>query len=271
MFEELLQRPRSFFSLTQLRKAKKIKEGKLESKNVLTEEDVANARFKLKLNLVDFRCNHCKTTGQRPTFTMDGLMHKLKCKTCEQDDMVRGYIQVLLHGDLGTYEITRVRLQGPKKMRSEVESLLKVDRFYKTLQKIDLSAFSQAGREMELYWNAVFWFNQQDLDYMWLCPYTSHLGEYISTGPSDRSDKRHGHASSSRSRPKAHRPFEVDAANPKRSILQKLFELQKLKMQDSDPQNVELGAAEDTKPEDNESQSQGLRSTLADSEAQPQA
>lgn len=108
---------------------------------------------------------------------------------------------------------------------------------------------------------------------MWLCPYTGHLGEYISTGSSDRSDKRHGHSSSSssRSRPKAHRPFEVDAANPKRSILQKLFELQKLKMHDSDPQNVDLGASEDTKPEDNESESQGMRSTLADSEAQPQA
>lgn len=49
-----------------------------------------------------------------------------------------------MYGDLGYYEITRVRLQGPKKMRSEVESLLKVDRFYKTMQKIDLSAFSQA-------------------------------------------------------------------------------------------------------------------------------
>ena len=69
-------------------------------------------------------------------------MHKLKCKTCQQDDLVRGYIQVLVHSDLGTYEIAKVRLQDPKKMRSEVESLLKVDRFYKTLQKIDLSAFS---------------------------------------------------------------------------------------------------------------------------------
>ena len=51
---------------------------------------------------------------------------------------------MLLYGDLGTYEITKVKFKSPKKMRLDIESLLKVDRFYKTIQSIDLSAFSQS-------------------------------------------------------------------------------------------------------------------------------
>lgn len=233
---------------------------------MLTEEDLASASFKMELNLVGVKCTNCEPAGQTPTFSMDGIIHKLRCKTCEKDDVVRGYIQVLLRGDLGTYEITRVRLQGPKKMRSEVESLLKVDRFYKTLQMIDLSAFSQAQREIELYWNAVFWFSQQDLDYLWLCPYTSHLGDFVSPVPAERSKSRQ--QTSSRSRPKTHKPFDVDAAHPKRSILQKLFDLQKLRMSD-DGELMQTIVSSDVKPEDDHDQAQA-RSTMAESEVQPQ-
>lgn len=125
-----------------MRNARKIKDGKFEMRENMTDEELQSSRMKVRLNLVNLKCTNCEEQGTTPTLSMDGIIHKLKCKTCNKEDVVRGMIQVLMYGDLGSYEIVRVRLYGPKKMRSEVESLLKVDRFYKTLQKIDLSAFS---------------------------------------------------------------------------------------------------------------------------------
>jgi len=125
-------------------------------------------------------------------------------------------------------------------MRSEVESLLKVDRFYKTLQQIDLSAFSQAPREIELYWNVVFWFKHINLPYLWLCPYSSHLGEWISQVPVDRAPSSQPSRGPSRSAAtkKEHRPCPLDSSNPKRALLLQLFRIQRLKKRGEADQHV---------------------------------
>jgi len=107
MFEDLAARPRSFFSLSQLRKAKKISDGKLEHKEQLTEEDLANARIYTKLNLVNVRCARCEENGATPAYSMDSIIQKLRCRGCEREDAIRGEIQVLVTGDMGTYEIKK--------------------------------------------------------------------------------------------------------------------------------------------------------------------
>lgn len=60
----------------------------------------------------------------------------------------------------------------------------------------------------------------------------------------------------------------MDPSNPKKSLIMKLFELQKLKKISTDSQNQNDEDIEDVKPDivDIETQSLGTRTTLADSE-----
>ena len=90
LFEELLSRPRSFFSLNQLRKARKISDGKTDENQVFTDDDLLKSRMKIRLNLVNVKCINCEKNGNTPTLNMDGIIHKLKCKYCMKDDVVRG-------------------------------------------------------------------------------------------------------------------------------------------------------------------------------------
>ena len=92
IFEELSLRTRTFFSLTQPRKAKRVGDSIPDSQYELKDEDFNTSKFRIKLTLVDFKCNNCASRGDKPTFTMDSLMHKLKCKTCREDESAHGYI-----------------------------------------------------------------------------------------------------------------------------------------------------------------------------------
>jgi hypothetical protein len=51
-------------------------------------------------------------------------------------------ILVQLSTSLGVFNIQRVQTLQPKALRSGVESVLRIDKSYKTLQQIDLSALS---------------------------------------------------------------------------------------------------------------------------------
>lgn len=88
-------------------------------------------------------------------------------------------IVVLLVTELGTFEVTRVNAMHPKALRNGVESLLRVCKNYKTIQQIDLSAFSQDKNNEDYYWNLVFWFKYKSLPYLWMAPFLKHLGKNI--------------------------------------------------------------------------------------------
>lgn len=85
-------------------------------------------------------------------------------------------IVVYLVTELATFEVTRVNAMHPKAVRSGVETLLRVDKNYKTIQQIDLSSFSQDKNNEDYYWNLIFWFKYKSLPYLWLAPFLKHLG-----------------------------------------------------------------------------------------------
>lgn len=87
----------------------------------------------------------------------------------------RSDITVRLVSNQETHQIMRVQALQPKALRSGVESVLRIDKGYKTLQQVDLSTFSQMQQEQDLYWNLVFWFKYMQLPYLWMAPYLSHL------------------------------------------------------------------------------------------------
>ena len=108
---------------------------------------------------------------------MEELLNLKSARITEQQNT---QVQVQVASNLGTYEVIKVPTMLPKALRSGVESVLRIDKAYKTVQQMDLSSFSQVKEEQELYWNLVFWFKYTQLPYLWLAPYVQHL-----QGPAD--------------------------------------------------------------------------------------
>lgn len=84
-------------------------------------------------------------------------------------------IHVFFASNLGTYEVTKVHTMHPKALRNGVETILKICKNYKTIQQIDLAAFSQDKHNEDYFWNLVFWFKYQSLPYLWMAPFLNHL------------------------------------------------------------------------------------------------
>ena len=115
---------------------------------------------------------------------MESILDHLRCKkpSCNQpdesmkkDNQVEADIKVKIGSTLGAYEVQRVKLIHPRSLRRKVETVLYVDKQYKTIQQLDLSAFSQVAEEQKLFWNLVFWFRYAGLPYLWMAPYATHL------------------------------------------------------------------------------------------------
>ena len=87
----------------------------------------------------------------------------------------RSNIHVNFSTSLGTYEVTKVQAMHPKVLRNGVESTFKICKNYKSIQQIDLAAFSQDKHSEDYFWNLVFWFKYQGLPFMWMAPFISHL------------------------------------------------------------------------------------------------
>ena len=108
---------------------------------------------------------------------MESILDNLRCKnkSCNRQNLVEAEIQVKVGSTLGAYEVQRVALIHPRNLRSEVEGVLSIDKQYKTIQQLDLSAFSQVPEEQDLFWNLAFWFKYANLPYLWMAPYAAHL------------------------------------------------------------------------------------------------
>lgn len=101
----------------------------------------------------------------------------LNLKTKKSGSKANGGAQIKVNAatNLGTFEILKVEAMEPIALRGGVQSVLGIDKQYKTLQQLDLSAFSQILEDQQLYWNLVFWFKFTQLPYIWMAPYLHHI------------------------------------------------------------------------------------------------
>lgn len=166
-YDEMILQNRSFFSLKQLMKAKMVSQAEnISDLHEKSEKFDLNPR--IELDLMSSNAN-----GQQSNAIDDLLNFKQPYKGEKSEN--KSNIHVFFASNLGTYEVTKVHTMHPKALRNGVETILKICKNYKTIQQIDLAAFSQDKHNEDYFWNLVFWFKYQSLPYLWMAPFLSHL------------------------------------------------------------------------------------------------
>lgn len=139
--EEQVLRARSFISPKQLREAIKVGEGQLgRGRAELSEMEAQDLTMNMELDLVPANGTDGKAS-ESGVAAMEALLN-LKSKKTSGRQGAGTQIKINAASNLGTYEIQRVDAIDPISVRGSVQSVLGIDKQYKTLQQVDLSAFS---------------------------------------------------------------------------------------------------------------------------------